>query len=229
MIPSLCADRRRNHRAIWRLCSTSVAFGAKRKWAGSIPGWPGRKRPSADMEDGSCAVVVSAQVSASDLKEAPAAAETVGSDSYLTFCSGTKSVIQDLVVTAHLRCRNGRTAVWARASMADTDQNDSLDSANGWQDTGARENGIQIAVSANGDSGAPASFSETVWIFGETLPASQISPIDTVGAHQLGDGGDLALAAMVAVEAPSNLDHALDQLTTATDLFDVPVLDFHSS
>ena len=66
----------------------------------------------------------------------------------------------------------------------------------------------------------------TFWIFGETLPAGPISPIDTTGAHQLGDGGDLALAAMVAVEAPGNLDHALDQLTTATDLFDVPVLDF---
>jgi hypothetical protein len=114
--------------------------------------------------------------------------------------------------------------------MADTGQNASLDPDNGLQDTGPQENGVQIAVSVNGDeSGAPASFGETVWIFGETLPASQISPIATVGAHQLGDGGDLALAAMVAVEAPGNLDHALDQLTTATDLFDVPVLDFHSS
>ena len=113
--------------------------------------------------------------------------------------------------------------------MADTDQNASLAPDNGGQESGAQENGVQIAVSANGDSGAPVSFSETVWIFGETLPASQISPIDATGAHQLGDGGDLALAAMVAVEAPGNLDHALDQLTTATDLFDVPVLDFHSS
>ena len=87
--------------------------------------------------------------------------------------------------------------------MADTDQNASLAPDNGGQDSGAQENGVQIAVPVNGDeSGAPASFSETVWIFGETLPASQISPIDTVGAHQLGDGGDLALAAMVAVEAP---------------------------
>jgi hypothetical protein len=114
--------------------------------------------------------------------------------------------------------------------MADTDQNASLAPDNGGQESGAQENGAQIAVPVNGDeSVAPASFSETVWIFGETLPASQISPIDTVGAHQLGGGGDLALAAMVAVEAPCNLDHALDQLTTATDLFDVPVLDFHSS
>jgi len=114
--------------------------------------------------------------------------------------------------------------------MADTDQNASLAPDSGWQDAGAQENGIQIAVSVNGDeSGAPASFSETVWIFGETLPANQISRIDTAAAHQPGDGGDLALAAMVAAEPPGNLDHALDQLTTATDLFDVPVLDFHSS
>jgi hypothetical protein len=114
--------------------------------------------------------------------------------------------------------------------MADTDQNASLAPDSGSQDTGAHENGIQIAVTVNGDeSGAAASFSETVWIFGETLPAGHISPIDTGGAHQLGDGGDLALAAMAAAEPPGNLDHALDQLTTATDLFDVPVLDIHSS
>ncbi len=114
--------------------------------------------------------------------------------------------------------------------MADTDQNASLAPDNGGQESGAQENGVQIAVPVNGDEiGASASISETVWIFGETLPASQISPIDTAGAHQLGDGGDLALAAMVAVEVPGNLDHALDQLTIATDLFDVPVLDFHSS
>jgi hypothetical protein len=133
-----------------------------------------------------------------------------------------------LVMAAHLRCRNNWTTVWAR--MADTDQNASPALDKGGQDSGAQENSVQIAVPVNGDeSGASASFSETVWIFGEALPASQISPIDTTGAHQLGDGGDLALAAMVAVEAPGNLDHALDQLTTATDLFDVPVLDFHSS
>lgn len=127
------------------------------------------------------------------------------------------------------------TAVWVWARMADTDQNASLPPDNGWQDTGAQENDIQIVVSVNGDeSSAPASISESVWIFGDTLSDSQTSPIDTAGAHQLGDGGDLGLgdlglAAMVSVEAPGNLDHALDQLTTATDLFDVPVLDFHSS
>jgi hypothetical protein len=114
--------------------------------------------------------------------------------------------------------------------MADTDQNALPAPDNGGPDSGAQENGVQAAVPVNGDeSGASASFSETFWIFGETLPTSQISPIDATGAHQLGDGGDLALAAMVAVEAPGNLDHALDQLTTATDLFDVPVLDFHGS
>jgi hypothetical protein len=37
---------------------------------------------------------------------------------------------------------------------------------------------------------------------------------------------DLLLAATVSSEVPPNLEHALDQLTTATDLFDVPVLDY---
>jgi hypothetical protein len=115
--------------------------------------------------------------------------------------------------------------------MANTDHNASIAPNNGGQDTGAQENGIQIGVSVNGDdSGTPASFSETAWFFeGETVPASHISPMDSAEAHQLGDGANLALAAMVAAEAPANLDHALDQLTTATDLFDVPVFDFHSS
>ena len=77
-------------------------------------------------------------------------------------------------------------------------------------------------------TGAPASCSDVIWAVGEILPEAGIDPRDTGGMHQLGDG-ELLLAATVSSEAPVNLDHALDQLTTATDLFDVPALDFHSS
>ena len=114
--------------------------------------------------------------------------------------------------------------------MADIDQNPSLAAADTSPDMSAQQNGTEIPVSVSGDeSGAPTSFSDTVWIFGEVSQAGQILPIDTLGTHQHGDGSDLSLSAAMAVEAPANLDHALDQLTTATDLFDVPALDFHSS
>jgi len=119
--------------------------------------------------------------------------------------------------------------------MADTDQNASSAADSGVQDTGARDNGVQdndlqLAASVNGDQSAtPASYSEVVWVFGEISPPTHISPVHVAGGHQLGDDADHVLAATVTSETPSNLDHALDQLTTATDLFDVPVFDFHSS
>jgi hypothetical protein len=119
--------------------------------------------------------------------------------------------------------------------MADPSQTASLASDNGAQDmsvqdTDAQGNAGQVTTSVNGDeSGAPASSSEVVWLLGEISPPDHISSLDTAGVQQFGDGADLVLAATVAPEAPANLDHALDQLTTVTDLFDVPVLDFHNS
>ena len=53
------------------------------------------------------------------------------------------------------------------------------------------------------------------------------TPIDVVETHQPFDG-DHFLAFAISTDVPLNLDHALDQLTTATDLFDVPVLDYHT-
>ena len=68
---------------------------------------------------------------------------------------------------------------------------------------------------------------ETTWVLAELKPADGELPMDAVEVHQPLDG-DHFLAATVSTEAPTNLDHALDQLTTATDLFDVPVLDYHT-
>lgn len=119
--------------------------------------------------------------------------------------------------------------------MADTDQNSSPTPDSGVQDTGARDNGVQdnglqLADFVNGDESAvPALCSEVGWIFGEISLSTHTSSIDTAGGNQLGDDAGHLLAATVASATPSNLDHALDQLTTATDLFDVPVFDFHSS
>jgi len=68
---------------------------------------------------------------------------------------------------------------------------------------------------------------ETVWVLAELKPADGELPMDAVEVHQPLDG-DHFLAVTVSTEVPTNLDHALDQLTTATDLFDVPVLDYHT-
>ena len=68
--------------------------------------------------------------------------------------------------------------------------------------------------------------SEVVWILGDTLP-NNAQAEDAAEMHLPGDS-HLVLDASVFSEAPANLDHALHQLTVATDLFDVPVLDFDS-
>lgn len=72
---------------------------------------------------------------------------------------------------------------------------------------------------------ASATPTETVWIIGDLQPDSAEWTSDAAqGHHPL--MADLLLAATVSSEVPPNLEHALDQLTTATDLFDVPVLDY---
>jgi hypothetical protein len=76
------------------------------------------------------------------------------------------------------------------------------------------------AVSPEG-SEAPV---ETVWILGDSKPGGGELHVEAAEVHQPLDA-DHFLA--VSSEVPPNLDHALDQLTTATDLFDVPVLDYH--
>jgi hypothetical protein len=43
----------------------------------------------------------------------------------------------------------------------------------------------------------------------------------------LGDNDLLGAVTSMPFETVSNVDHALDQLTTSIDLFDVPALDFH--
>ena len=93
---------------------------------------------------------------------------------------------------------------------------------NGESETATYGDGVQTSASA------PASYSDVIWSVGEVLPATGIDPLDIGWMHQLGDG-ELLLSVTLSSEAPVNLDHALDQLTTALDLFDVPTLDFPSS
>jgi hypothetical protein len=66
-----------------------------------------------------------------------------------------------------------------------------------------------------------------VGVLGDTKPTDGNNPMDVVETHQPLDG-DHFLAFAISTEVPLNLDHAFDQLTTATDLFDVPVLDYHT-
>jgi hypothetical protein len=107
--------------------------------------------------------------------------------------------------------------------MAETDQT---------PPSSSDDDGAQAAAQGTGAEGAAAApYSEVVWIFGEISPSDTAADAAT-GPQSLGDG-DLLLAATVSVqvpaEVPANLDQALDQLTTGTDLFDIPVLDLHSS
>jgi hypothetical protein len=74
----------------------------------------------------------------------------------------------------------------------------------------------------SGAEGASLPPSEVVWILGDTVTDHPAA--DAADMHLPADG-HLALDASLS-DAPANLDHALHQLTTATDLFDVPVLDF---
>jgi hypothetical protein len=45
-------------------------------------------------------------------------------------------------------------------------------------------------------------------------------------ANQLADNDVLAAVTSMTADTSANLEHTLDQLTTATDLFDVPALDY---
>jgi hypothetical protein len=92
----------------------------------------------------------------------------------------------------------------------------------------APEAEAQAAADVNvGESVVQAAY-DVVWVFGQFLPPPDVLPPGAAGFHPLGDADHL-LAAVVSPEAPANLDHALDQLTTGTDLFDLPAFDFHSS
>src|SRR5262249_40903229 len=55
-----------------------------------------------------------------------------------------------------------------------------------------------------------------------------VPPADSIFDAAADLAPDDALLGVVAtyLETPSNIDHALDQLTTSTDLFDVPALNF---
>jgi hypothetical protein len=99
------------------------------------------------------------------------------------------------------------------ADMADTDP---IPAAAAQDDT-------QVAPS---DAQCGGQQSEAVWIIGDVLQGH--APAGDAADMPLPADSHLVLDASVFSEAPANLDHALHQLTTATDLFNVPVLDFDS-
>jgi hypothetical protein len=92
----------------------------------------------------------------------------------------------------------------------------------------AHEASVQNAPDANGvENAVPAAY-DVVCALDQASSPTDVPPAGPAGIQPLGDADHL-LAATVSPEAPANLDHALDQLTTGTDLFDLPVFDFHSS
>jgi hypothetical protein len=101
--------------------------------------------------------------------------------------------------------------------MTDTDQATPAVDQN---DSQAAQSGAEASSAVHSSSGH---LSDSDWILGDTI--SNHAPTDTAEAHLPADS-HLVLDAATFSDAPANLDHALHQLTTATDLFDVPVLDF---
>jgi hypothetical protein len=100
----------------------------------------------------------------------------------------------------------------AGTDMADTDQTSVPADHHDAQATPSGAEGVAFALQ-----------SEAVWILGDTL-SDHAQAGDPTDLHLPADS-HLVLDASIS-DAPANLDHALHQLTTATDLFDVPVLDF---
>ena len=104
----------------------------------------------------------------------------------------------------------------AGADMADTDK---VPAPTDHDDTQAAPSGAESTTTLGHHA-------EVVWILGDTLP-NNAQAGDAADMHLPGDS-HLVLDASVFSEAPANLDHALHQLTTATNLFDLPILDFDS-
>jgi hypothetical protein len=103
----------------------------------------------------------------------------------------------------------------AGADMADPDQVPAL---TGHDDTKAAPSGVESAALEHQ--------AEVVWVLGDTL--SNNTQVGDAAEMHLPADSHLVLYASLFSEAPANLDHALHQLTTATNLFDIPVLDFGS-
>ena len=103
--------------------------------------------------------------------------------------------------------------------MADTD---AVSVSSGTDDTGDATGAAQI--------GASNVQSEIAWTVGDTLPHDHPTSVEVAEMHLPGDSY-LSVTHEVLTESSGSMDFALHQLTTATDLFDVPVIDFdgHSS
>lgn len=101
--------------------------------------------------------------------------------------------------------------------MAETDQAPSA----------APDAGGQATADVSGVESYAPTANEVVWIVGQVSTPTDALPADDAGMYLPGDTDQISAATVS--EIPANLDHALDQLTTGTDLFHLPVLDFHSS
>lgn len=92
-------------------------------------------------------------------------------------------------------------------------------------------NGNDDTSAVTGDDATGASHDtgtahvDAAWLAAEA-PAGDVVVPHTTEADLPGDHYLLATTT-VAHDAVGSVDHALHQLTTATDLFDVPVIDFH--
>ena len=90
-----------------------------------------------------------------------------------------------------------------------------------------------LAVTVNADEGSQAATDAALHPEPDMIPFVGDNAEGAVGAACAGTGDLLAdndvLAAVTSMhtDAMFNVDHTLDQLTTSSDLFDVPAMDFH--
>lgn len=87
-------------------------------------------------------------------------------------------------------------------------------------------NGPADANPVAADHAAGTEHVDATWIAAEAPPNGDVVIPHATDADLPGDQYLLATST-VSHEALGSVDHALHQLTTATDLFDVPVIDFH--
>lgn len=85
-------------------------------------------------------------------------------------------------------------------------------------------------ASISADDGNQAAVTAMLTIETDIVPLadSNLAGAESAGSGDpLGDNDLLGAVTSMPSDAMSNVDHTLDQLTTSTDLFDVPALDFH--
>lgn len=96
-------------------------------------------------------------------------------------------------------------------------------------DVGNPQNQDEHDENLPGDGGMPTAESTAVSVEGEDLRVTgTVTGADLPGIDTLADNYLLVAMTPVSSDTLANIEHTLDQLTSATNLFDVPAFDLDS-